>query len=346
MRKFFTFIIVIVTASSMCAQYISELDYDVPGVDNAGLEFVEVFYPTGTNSADHSIIRINGSNPLSGVVYTSPALSSVLCTAVAGGELCVYSGASDCLQNGGNDAVILFNTVTSSVVQAIAYEGNVTVSGAASPTAIQGLTINSVGTDTGASSVSLRDDAGDGTFELLALNRGALPVEFVDFNINSRDGEVQIYFSTASEINNDFFTIERSANGVRFEEIGRIDGAGNSNRLLQYQFTDKNPLNGISYYKIKQTDFDGTFAYSTLKSVRTATENVKITPRSTHAHLLLSTSLERYDIKIYSLNGTEVMAQENLSYDQNISIDNLNVGIYFVKIQSGDLIETIKIEKH
>jgi len=73
---------------------------------------------------------------------------------------------------------------------------------------------------------------------------------------------VLLNWATGSEINNDYFTLERSRDAVDAEIIGFIDGAGNSSHTLHYQFIDHDPLPGISYYRLKQTDYDGSFEYS------------------------------------------------------------------------------------
>lgn len=95
-----------------------------------------------------------------------------------------------------------------------------------------------------------------------------LPIELMDFTAEKTDGKrVSIRWSTASERNNDYFTIERSKDGQRFEKIGEVKGAGNSTGLLNYTITDESPLQGTSYYRLKQTDFDGSFSYSRLAAV-------------------------------------------------------------------------------
>jgi len=78
---------------------------------------------------------------------------------------------------------------------------------------------------------------------------------------------IELYWVTSNEINNDYFTIEKSNDGINFEIVEIILGAGNSDILLEYSFVDKNPINGISYYRLKQTDFDGKFEYSDIISV-------------------------------------------------------------------------------
>lgn len=92
----------------------------------------------------------------------------------------------------------------------------------------------------------------------LSLTNNPLPVKLLSFAANCRDGKALIQWSTASEINNDFFTIEKTFDGINFEFVAKIQGAGNSNSVLNYNFTDNNPGSGKVYYRLSQTDFDGT----------------------------------------------------------------------------------------
>jgi hypothetical protein len=78
---------------------------------------------------------------------------------------------------------------------------------------------------------------------------------------------VALNWVTATEINNDYFTIQRSVDGLVFEDIEEITGAGNSNREISYQTFDDNPYNGTSYYRLKQTDFNGQFSFSQIEQV-------------------------------------------------------------------------------
>lgn len=97
-----------------------------------------------------------------------------------------------------------------------------------------------------------------------ALVQGStpLPVELLHFDARPEEAEVLCTWATATETNNDFFTVERSADGETFSDIGEVDGAGQSQATLAYAFSDDAPLNGLSYYRLRQTDFDGTEAWS------------------------------------------------------------------------------------
>lgn len=92
---------------------------------------------------------------------------------------------------------------------------------------------------------------------------GPLPIELISFNAAvSNSISIELSWQTATETNNDFFTIERSENGATYEIITTIDGSGNSTSLKTYSAKDKNPIEGTSYYRLKQTDFNGQFIYS------------------------------------------------------------------------------------
>ena len=98
--------------------------------------------------------------------------------------------------------------------------------------------------------------------EFTSIGNGTpLPISLLDFNVRPVLNQVEITWTTASETNNDFFTVERSQDGREFIPIGVVDGAGNSNTILNYKLMDADPYVGISYYRLKQTDFDGKFEY-------------------------------------------------------------------------------------
>jgi len=95
----------------------------------------------------------------------------------------------------------------------------------------------------------------------------ALPIELFDFVATATlDGRVKLQWTTATEINNDFFTVEHSAPRLEFNELFDVPGAGMSTREIEYEKIHENPNPGINYYRLKQTDFDGTFSYSKVVS--------------------------------------------------------------------------------
>lgn len=95
-----------------------------------------------------------------------------------------------------------------------------------------------------------------------------LPIELLSFETKVRGNIVDITWATASEINNDFFTIEKTTNAIEFEDVANVKGNGNSTSVINYGAIDEQPTEGVSFYRLKQTDFDGNQTYSELRKVR------------------------------------------------------------------------------
>lgn len=96
----------------------------------------------------------------------------------------------------------------------------------------------------------------------LSLSTSPLPIKLLSFNAVCEENSVSLNWSTASETNNNYFTIERSKDAQTWESIATVNGAGNSNATLYYSATDNQPYPDYTYYRLKQTDYNGTFTYS------------------------------------------------------------------------------------
>ena len=94
-----------------------------------------------------------------------------------------------------------------------------------------------------------------------------LPVELLDFNATPVGERVRLDWITATELNNDYFTVERSVNGTTFEILTHVEGAGTTQEMREYRAYDETPYAGKMYYRLKQTDFDGSFSYSEVVEV-------------------------------------------------------------------------------
>jgi hypothetical protein len=97
---------------------------------------------------------------------------------------------------------------------------------------------------------------------------GPLPVELLSFDAKPSDSQVYVEWATASETNSSFFEVQRSSDGTNFLPIGRVQAAGFSNNRIDYGFVDDDPLPGLSYYRLRQVDTDGTWAFSRAVPVR------------------------------------------------------------------------------
>lgn len=167
-----------------------------------------------------------------------------------------------------------------------------------------------------------------------------LPIELLNFNVQANAmRQVEISWQTASEINNDFFTVESSIDGEQWEERGTIKGAGNSSALLSYSLTDENPFAGTSYYRLKQTDFDGKFSYSTVKDVnltRVDADAANIYPNPAEDHVtFVGSRAELVNFKIHNLLGEDVTNRTKeitaTETERTLDIKNLSSGIYYIK---------------
>jgi hypothetical protein len=138
-----------------------------------------------------------------------------------------------------------------------------------------------------------------------------LPVELISFKAYREHNEIEIVWSTASEEDNDFFTIERSGDAIHFNEIGCVQGAGNSNALIEYSFTDFYQANSPLYYRLKQTDYNGAFSYSeiiTPAMVSVVQNNMDIQLKWSGEFFQLTFGKEQHDvnIQVYSVDGSVV----------------------------------------
>ncbi|MCE7996800.1 MAG: T9SS type A sorting domain-containing protein [Roseivirga sp.] len=116
---------------------------------------------------------------------------------------------------------------------------------------------------TSGNTVSFLVDLANGDyFTIGSTEPAALPIVLNSFEARANEGDVLLQWETSSETDNAFYTIERSANGIDFESIAYLDGAGTSSAVNQYEYVDLSPGEGVYYYRLKQTDFNGTFTHS------------------------------------------------------------------------------------
>lgn len=165
-----------------------------------------------------------------------------------------------------------------------------------------------------------------------------LPIQLQAFHALEMSNEVIFSWTTASETNNDFFTIQRSADAVHWENLIQVDGAGNSSVPLHYEATDANPLPGISYYRLKQTDFNGDYSYSEIKAVtfEEMRPELRIYPNPATDVLIIEGSDKELEmVRIYSITGQDVTRlTEVVGSGSNkliLNIRHLSCGSYILK---------------
>ncbi len=196
--------------------------------------------------------------------------------------------------------------------------------------------------------------------EVTACIRGIspLPVTLTNFKLTNQNNDaVLLNWTTASEIQNDYFIIERSDNRADFSEIARINGAGNSTILRNYSFTDKNPISGTSYYRLKQIDFNGQFEIIktlpiTIAGKNKIIENAIAYPNPFKDQLSISfvtAIVGMIQAEINSMNGVCVHSETfNVSSGSNqynfIETDKLKEGFYIVRfLYKGEVLYSKKV---
>lgn len=179
-------------------------------------------------------------------------------------------------------------------------------------------------------------------------NLNVLPITLLSFTAEAKDAQVLTSWITASEMNNDFFTIERSADARNFKPIGTVEGAGTSHSMHAYSFIDDAPLSGISYYRLKQTDFDGTATLSEIRSVEfytSGTFSLDMAYRSEDGLSLAFTSIAPYlTVEIFDVFGQRVFGGVVENYGGRGTIHpNLSRGVYVVRLSQGKESDSRKV---
>jgi GH18 family chitinase len=174
-----------------------------------------------------------------------------------------------------------------------------------------------------------------------------LPVSLLQFNANKKGSAVLLDWATVSELTNDRFEIERSEDGVHFVKIGTVGGAGNSTSILEYHFSDSNPIAGINYYRLKQIDVNAVYAYSnTLAVDMQAYAPVRIAPNPFNESFSINFELPgRKNISVLDISGAELFTVTTEANSIDIG-NNLKAGMYLLKVGTSEDAQTFKIIKY
>jgi hypothetical protein len=182
-----------------------------------------------------------------------------------------------------------------------------------------------------------------------------LPIELLNFNAIAKNKKVELTWSTATEINNDFFTIEKTKDGINFETLSIVDGGGNSTIIIDYFDTDNYPFDGISYYRLKQTDFNGNYTYSQIVPVNYyfGDDGISIFPNPSNSDESITidfTGLKDQTVLVVvrDIHGKEFYSKVNVVSEnkQLVAVDlenRLAAGVYIVIASSSNKIYSQKL---
>ena len=187
------------------------------------------------------------------------------------------------------------------------------------------------------------------------LGNNALPIELLSFTAKENKNVVDLNWVTASEINNDYFSIERTRNGTDFELIGTQKGAGNSTEKITYSMIDNKPLMGISYYRLSQTDFNGlTHSFNPVAVDFNPPFNFSVYPNPSNGDnlfLSLSGDISNKEILVVLYNETGQLTyskviltgQSNNLLEAIDPANKLPAGVYLIVASSDNAIYKQKI---
>ncbi len=168
-----------------------------------------------------------------------------------------------------------------------------------------------------------------------------LPVELLYFTAECMGEATQLQWSTASETNNEYFTIERSSDAVNYEEVAHIQGAGTTSQRNDYSFMVDNNSTAITYYRLRQTDIDGKYEIFApiaiqCQNEKAATEiSIYPVPANDQVNIFSSNS-PMTRIEIYSIMGAKVAEESAEGNQTTLHIGNLATGVYAVKVFTED----------
>lgn len=186
------------------------------------------------------------------------------------------------------------------------------------------------------------DISGAGCGNLTTFNgsgtQTSLPVELVQFSGNVNSGKIELYWKTASELDNDYFQVEKSNNGKDFESIGLVEGNGSLSTAVNYSFLDPAPFKGINYYRLKQVDFNGDYEYSEIISIQSNQDEVMLNvfPNPFRSRLTINSN-EAGQIRLMNLNGQIIRIiniDEEHGVNTNLDLEDFAPGIYILEFIS------------
>ncbi|MBK6952496.1 MAG: T9SS type A sorting domain-containing protein [Crocinitomicaceae bacterium] len=177
-----------------------------------------------------------------------------------------------------------------------------------------------------------------------------LPVELTSFAASCENDDVVIDWVTKSEINNDYFTIEKSHDGMSWTTLKIVEGADNSSVQLDYRIVDSNPYSGTTYYRLKQTDNDGKYEYADMISVHNCNGldeqiSYSVYPNPSNGLVNFNSDFdEEFTIFVTDISGREVLKTYLIKQGTNqLELSDLSSGIYLIYFTVNDKVYTHRI---
>ncbi|PHN03655.1 T9SS type A sorting domain-containing protein [Flavilitoribacter nigricans] len=285
------------------------------------------------NDASNEYHGFDNVSVTQGTLVEAPQLLTITCNAEGGGSTAIVSAESSSMST----ISYQFNGGTAGPNNEI----NVPI-GSTNTIVLSNTDFPNCGTTEGSFTIN-----SDGTCDIL------LPIALLDFYGRAEADAIGLYWSTTTEIDNDYIAVERSLNGVDFEEIGRVEGNGTTTEKQNYTYVDNYPVSGTNYYRLRQVDYDGAAEYHPVISVlfdRPLEFRVKVSPNPARETLWVDWTLpEKQDgvLRVYDMQG-QLMSQRAIAQGSgryNLPIGDLPAGMYVLQMEQGGNLETLRFVK-
>ncbi len=325
--------------------------FDANFVADFEVDYMLVAYPSGTAGESNCFIKAVrrvgtpqasyvddlGMNGLefaglvgqNAPIFVSPGITMAFSnagTATSGLEIKIPYAAIGLLPSA-NVSVEAFATI----VSATGYYSNVTV-----PGNILSGCLGSDGTGNFSATATMNFSTLSGTVGTGPFHSSlfVIPVELTSFDAKAANNTVKLNWLTASERNNAYFNVERSANGRDWSTVGQVKGNGTTAKPTNYAFADETPLATVNYYRLKQVDVEGKSSYSATVSVNFKGNGKQLSVFPNPANDRLNLVSDRFDtegvVEIYDLSGRLVQSVQNTATQLDIS--RLNAGLYQLRL--------------
>ncbi|WP_324671546.1 T9SS type A sorting domain-containing protein [Hymenobacter sp. GOD-10R] len=171
--------------------------------------------------------------------------------------------------------------------------------------------------------------------DVLISSNSPLPVELVRFTAEAQEKNVALHWITASEKNSDYFEVQRSTNGEIFAAIGKVQGEGTTSSISNYLFTDRAPVNGLAYYRLRQVDLDGTESYSPVQAVEWKGDAAVASfyPNPSAESITFTGTEGVLHYRIYNVKGQQVAIGEAAS-GSTVDLRAVPAGMYLLELSN------------
>ena len=176
----------------------------------------------------------------------------------------------------------------------------------------------------------------------------AMPIQLTSFTATAQRNSVLVQWQTARELDNDYFTVERSLDGKTFDIIGMVQGNGTTDEANDYRFHDEAPAAGTNYYRLTQTDYDGRSETFAVRSVTTGTNgDATVFPHPVRESVTIAfpTEVSDADLQVRDPSGRLVLRQTFSGLQTELDLGALSSGSYLLRINSGAALTVQRLVK-